>query len=58
MEGECALGHELLDERKKNIVWEKGAKDLKRFQCLGTWPAASNLVKVNFLVNVSVQLRG
>lgn len=37
---------------------KKRAKDLKRFQCLGTLPAASNLVKVNFLVNISVQLKG
>lgn len=43
---------------RETLCGKKGAKDLKRFQCLGTLPAASNLVKVNFLVNISVQLKG
>lgn len=28
---ECALGQELLNEKKRNIVWKKGAKDIKSF---------------------------
>lgn len=45
---ESALGQQLLDKTRRNIVLKRSKRSQNFLWCLGTLPEASNLVKVNF----------